>query len=169
MDSLVLDRNYLQWFPSASALYHINKKYKHTNFFSRRLNRPGFQQQNPFINFIDSLTYTRGNPKLLPEISNTAQLNFTYDGQPVAGISYAVTNDVIIENAPQIEGTKTYTTAENLANQRRLEIQLNFPIKLGKWLDGYGGNQAIYNSYDATYQGLKYEMNQWELAGLPGT
>ena len=161
LDSLVLDRNYLQWFPSASALYHINKNMGIQTSFSRRLNRPGFQQQNPFINFIDSLTYTRGNPKLLPEISNTAQLNFTYDGQPVAGISYAVTNDVIIENAPQIEGTKTYTTAENLANQRRVEIQLNFPIKLGKWLDGYGGNQAIYNSYDATYQGLKYEANQW--------
>jgi hypothetical protein len=42
-----------------------------------------------------------------------------------------------------------------------VEIQLNFPIKLGKVIDGFGGNQAIFNSYNATYQGLKYEASRW--------
>lgn len=157
----VLDRNYLQWFPSASALYHFDQNLGIRAAYSRRVNRPGFWQQNPFNNFIDSLTYTRGNPELRPETTNSYQLNLTYSGQPVAGVSYYVTDDVIIENAPKLEGTKTFTVSENLAVQKRLEIQLNFPIKWGKWLDGYGGNQAIMNAYDADYAGEKYKASKW--------
>ncbi|MBK9737814.1 MAG: TonB-dependent receptor [Saprospiraceae bacterium] len=161
MDILVLDRNYTQLFPSASALYHLNKNLGIQSSYSRRVNRPGFQQQNPFSYFIDSLTYTRGNPRLKPEIVNTAQLNLTFDNQPFIGIAYYKTNDVIIENAPKLEGTRTFASAENLANQTRVEIQLNFPIKIGKIIDGFGGNQAIYNSYNATYQDIKYEAKRW--------
>ncbi|MBK9257257.1 MAG: TonB-dependent receptor [Saprospiraceae bacterium] len=161
MEAVVLDRNYLQWFPSASALYRFNQNMALQTSYSRRVNRPGFRQQNPFSNFIDSLTYTRGNPNLRPEILNTAQFNVTYDGQPFFGISYSKTNDVIVENAPRLEGTRTFTTAENLANQTRMEIQLNFPIKIGKIIDGFGGNQAIYNAYDATFLDTEYKASRW--------
>jgi hypothetical protein len=161
LDSVVLERNYTQLFPSASALYRFNSHLAVQSSYSRRVNRPGFQQQNPFTYFIDSLTYTRGNPTLRPEILNTAQLNLTYDGQPFVGIAYYKTDDVIIENAPKLEGTRTFTTAENLAQQERLEIQLNFPIKIGKVIDGFGGNQAIFNSYNATYLGTEYKASRW--------
>jgi outer membrane receptor protein involved in Fe transport len=161
MNAKVLDRNYLQWFPSASLLYHLNAHLGIQASYSRRVNRPGFQQQNPFTFFIDSLTYTRGNPNLLPEILNTAQLSVVYDGQPFISIERSQTNDVIIDNAPQVEGTKTFTTASNLANFSNWTFQLNFPIKLGKWLDGFGGNQAIYNAYNADYRGFKYEASRW--------
>lgn len=161
LDQLVLDRNYTQLFPSAGVLYRLNKNLALQSSWSRRVNRPGFQQQNPFSYFIDSLTYTRGNPNLKPEIIQTGQLNLTYDGQPVLGVAYYNTDDVIIENAPKLEGTKTYTTAENLAKQRRLEMQLNFPIKFGKVIDGFGGNQLIYNAYDATYLDVTYKASRW--------
>lgn len=156
-----LKRNYLQWFPSGGILYRLNQHMAIQSSYSRRVNRPGFQQQNPFSYFIDSLTYTRGNPQLRPEIINTAQLNLTFDGQPFFGIAYYTTDDVIIENAPKLEGTKTFTVSENLARQKRLEIQLNFPIKIGKVVDGFGGNQAIYNAYDANYQNEVYKASRW--------
>ncbi len=161
MNKNVLDRNYLQWFPSASAMYNVNKHIGIQAGYSRRVNRPGFQQQNPFTYFIDSLTYTRGNPNLLPEIANAGKLSVVYDGQPFISIERSVTNDVIIENAPQVEGTKTFTTAQNLANFSNWTFQVNFPIKLGKWLDGFGGNQAIYNAYNADYQGFRYKADRW--------
>jgi hypothetical protein len=156
-----LDRNYLQWFPSASAMYRINSHIGIQASYSKRVNRPRFQQQNPFTYFIDSLTYTRGNPNLLPEISHLGKLAVVYDGQPFASIEHSVVSDVIINNAPQVEGTKTFTTAQNLANFSNWTFQLNFPIKLGKWLDGYGGNQAIYNAYNADYRGFTYKTDRW--------
>ncbi|MEQ1744569.1 MAG: TonB-dependent receptor [Saprospiraceae bacterium] len=161
MDALVLDRNYLQWFPSASALYHLNEKIGLQGSYSRRVNRPGFQQQNPFAFFIDSLTYQQGNPALLPEVTNNAQLAVTYDNQPFIRISYSKTDDVIIENAPRLEGTRTFTTSENLAQYERWAFELNFPIKFGDVIDGYGGNQFIYNAYDAEYLDQRYQRSKW--------
>jgi outer membrane receptor protein involved in Fe transport len=159
--SKVLSRNYTQGFPSASLLYHVNQHIGIQASYSRRVNRPSFQQQNPFTTFIDSLTYTRGNPNLSPEIINTAQLAVVYDGQPFFSVAHTETSDVIINNAPQIEGTRTFTAAANLADYSNWTIQLNFPIKLGKWLDGFGGNQAIYDSYNAQYRGFTYDANRW--------
>lgn len=157
----VLDRNYLQWFPNASLLYRMNKHMGIQASYSKRVNRPEFNQQNPFTYFIDSLTYTRGNPQLRPEIAHSGKLAVVFDGQPFASVEYSRTDDVIIENAPKLEGTKTFTIAENLAKKYNWTFQLNFPVKIGKWLNGYGGNQAIYNAYNADYQGLKYDASRW--------
>ena len=157
----VLKRNYLQLFPSGSALYRLNEHMGIQGSYAKRVNRPSFNQQNPFTYFIDSLTYTKGNPSLLPEILQVSKITLTYDNQPVFGISYSVTDSVIVENAPKLEGTRTFTTAENIAHQSRLELQLNFPIKLGKYIDGFGGNQLIRNAYDATYQNTKYDKSRW--------
>lgn len=161
MGEQVLDRNYLQWFPSASALYHLGEHMGLQGSYSRRVNRPGFQEQNPFAFFIDSLTYTQGNPQLRPEISNNGQLTLTYDSQPFIRVSYSKTADVIIENAPRLEGTRTFTTAENLAEYERWAFELNFPVKIGKIVDGYGGNQFIRNAYDAEYLDIRYNRAKW--------
>jgi len=158
---LELDRNYLQWFPSASALYRFGEHFGLQSSYSRRVTRPSFQQQNPFAFFIDSLTFQQGNPQLRPEIGNNAQLALTYDNQPFIRISYGKTNDVIIENAPRLEGSKTFTTAANLAEYERWAFELNFPIKYKKLIDGFGGNQFIHNAYDAEYLGERFARSKW--------
>lgn len=168
METKVLDRNYLQWFPSASILFGFNDHLGLSGSYSRRVNRPSFQQQNPFAFFIDSLTFQQGNPGLLPEIANSGQLALVYDGQPFVSVEYVSTDDVIFENAPRLEGTKTFATAINLANNKRWTFQLNFPVKLGKWLNGYGGNQLINNAYDAVYLDQVYQNSRWHWLAYTG-
>ncbi len=168
MTTNVLDRNYTQLFPSASALYRFDKHMGLQASYSKRVDRPSFQQQNPFSFFVDSLTYTRGNPNLRPQILNTAKLAVVYDGQPFVSVEYTKTDDVIIENAPILEGTKTYTTAANLAANENWTFQINAPLNFAKWIDGYIGNQAIYNAYNADYQGYKYEASRWHWLAYTG-
>ena len=164
----VLERNYLQWFPSVSALYKLGKHMGVQASFAKRVNRPSFQQQNPFSYFIDSLTYTRGNPKLRPEILNAAKLALVYEGQPFMSVEYNKIDDVIIENAPILEGTKTYTTAANLAKSENWTFQVNAPLNFAKWIDGYVGNQAIYNAYNADYLGNTYKASRWHWLAYTG-
>jgi len=68
---------------------------------------------------------------------------------------------VIIENAPRLEGTRTFTTAANLAKYEKWAFELNFPIKYKKLIDGYGGNQFIYNAYDAEYLDTRFNRSRW--------
>ncbi|MBC7872392.1 MAG: TonB-dependent receptor, partial [Ferruginibacter sp.] len=140
----VLDRNYWQLFPSAFLTKKITKKLSTGLQYSRRVNRPSYQQQNPFIEYLDSLTYTRGNPLIKPETADEYKFSLTYESQPFFSVSYNKKHDVIIENAPKQDGNLTYTTPENLAAYENVAIELNFPLNFGKKISGYGGNQAIY-------------------------
>jgi outer membrane receptor protein involved in Fe transport len=157
----VLDRNYWQLFPSAFLTKKITKKLSTGLQYSRRVNRPSYQQQNPFIEYLDSLTYTRGNPLIKPETADEYKLSLTYESQPFFSVSYNKKHDVIIENAPKQDGNLTYTTPENLAAYENVAIELNFPLNFGKKISGYGGNQAIYNHYKADYLGATFDRGKW--------
>lgn len=157
----VLDRNYWQLFPSAFLTRKVTEKISAVMQYSRRVNRPGFQQQNPFIEFLDSLTYTRGNPLLKPETANEYKFSITYENQPFFSVSYNKKNDVIVDDAPNQIGNLTYTTPENLAAYENVALELNFPIEFGKKITGYGGNQFIYNHYKANYLGAQFNQRKW--------
>lgn len=156
-----LNRSYWQLFPSAFLTRQLNASIAAALQYSRRVDRPSYQQQNPFIFFNDSLTYTRGNPLLRPEITDATKFLITYQSQPLFSVSYNVTKDAIVENAPQQEGIKTYATPQNLARFENVAIELNFPIKIGKKISGFGGNQFINNHYKAAYLGGIYDQSRW--------
>jgi len=158
---LVVDRNYWQLFPSVFVSRKLNKQLSGILQYSRRVNRPSYQQQNPFIEYLDSLTYTRGNPLLKPETADQYKFSLAYEGQPLFSVSYNKKHDVIFDNAPNQDGNRTYTTPENLAAYENVAIELNFPIQFGKKITGYGGNQAIYNHYKASYLGAVYDRDKW--------
>ncbi len=157
----VLNRNYWQFFPSVFVTRKVNDHFAAVAQYSRRVDRPSYQQQNPFILVLDSLTYTKGNPMLRPQMTDAFKIAATYDNQPFFAVSYNKTTDVIFENAPKQEDNKTYTTPENLAQFQNLAIELNFPINFGKKISGFGGNQAILNHYKADYLGSKYDKKAW--------
>jgi biopolymer transport protein ExbD len=157
----VLNRNYWQLFPSAFLTRKLSSHFSTGLQYSRRVDRPGYQQQNPFIQYLDSLTYTRGNPLLRPQTTDAYKLSLTYDNQPFFSISYNKIHDVIFDDAPKQEGNLTYTTPENLAAFENIVLELNFPLDFGKKISGYGGNQFIYNHYKADYLGGLYNRSKW--------
>ena len=168
-NKLIVDRRYFQPFPSAFVTRRIDSSFALTGQYSRRIDRPSYQQQNPFIFYLDSLTYTKGNPTLRPQFTNSFKLGLTYTGLPVLQLSYDRTTDVIFNYAPQQETTQTprgpvtttFTVADNLARAANFSSQLNFPVSRGKWLDGYGGLQLNHQQYDATYQSETFRRRRW--------
>ncbi|MBK7522603.1 MAG: outer membrane beta-barrel protein [Saprospiraceae bacterium] len=46
--------------------------------FGRRIDRPFFQDLNPFILPLDKFTFYSGNPDLLPTYSNNFSLTYSY-------------------------------------------------------------------------------------------
>jgi hypothetical protein len=158
---VLLDRNYWQLFPSVFVSRKITEKISIVGQYARRVNRPSFQQQNPFVFLLDSLTYTRGNPLIRPEIANQTELSVTYESQPFFTASYNTTKDVIFENAPQQDGNITYAQPENLASAKNINLQVNLPIPLGKKFEGFVANIFSFNEYNAKYLDLVYKTKRW--------
>jgi outer membrane receptor protein involved in Fe transport len=76
-------------FPSAFATYKINKKQDLQLNYSRKISRPNFFQLIPFIDYTDSLNLSVGNPNLIPEFTNLAEL--VYQNQYSTGNSFLAT------------------------------------------------------------------------------
>ncbi|CAG0955025.1 MAG: TonB-dependent receptor [Bacteroidetes bacterium] len=63
-------------FPTAFVDYKLNDKDNLQLNYSRRVNRPGFFNLLPFVDYTDSLNLSRGNPSLKPEFTNSLELSY---------------------------------------------------------------------------------------------
>ncbi|RAJ11154.1 outer membrane receptor protein involved in Fe transport [Chitinophaga skermanii] len=160
-DTLALKRDYLQLFPSLFIQQEINPNLFIHFTYSRRLDRPDFQLLSPFAYFIDSLTYAKGNPTLLPQLSHAARLSIKPKDWPTFSVAYSYTDRVIYREAPHQEGNVTYMHAENLGDWQNITTELNYPFKIGRKLDGYSGIQAFYNQYKAPFADSLYNQRKW--------
>ncbi|MBS1566654.1 MAG: TonB-dependent receptor family protein, partial [Bacteroidetes bacterium] len=143
-------------FPTAYLNYDADKHNSFTLSYGRRIQRPNYQDLNPFLWFLDSLSYRQGNPFLVPQYTNNIELRHTLNGGLTTTIGYTVTNDVISELLKQnTEKRITYLTPDNVAKLRNVSLSVNAPVKFFKWWSAniyagvysnrYTGN--YYNSY----------------------
>jgi iron complex outermembrane recepter protein len=66
-------QNYVDFFPSAGITYQLNPKNSFQLSYSLRINRPNYQDLNPFEYKLDEITFQKGNPFLNPEYTNNIQ------------------------------------------------------------------------------------------------
>ena len=125
-------RNYTSLFPTVFLSYDANKNNNFTLSFGRRINRPNYQDLNPFIWFLDSLTYRIGNPYLLPQYAYNYELRHSYKNGLTTTVNYTITDDVISQLLKQ-DGLITYLTPDNVAKQVNIGIAVNAPVKPFKW------------------------------------
>ena len=72
-----IDRNpYLSLFPSIHISKYFLRDRELKLSYSKRINRPGLESLNPFINFHDPFNLRFGNPKLRPEFTHSFELSF---------------------------------------------------------------------------------------------
>ncbi|MES2881877.1 MAG: outer membrane beta-barrel family protein [Bacteroidota bacterium] len=143
------DRNYTQLFPTAYFQYKANDKNNFGANFARRVNRPGYQNLNPFIRFIDRYTFSQGNPLLKPSVSNNIELSHSWKNQITTTLNYSVVNDVI-EEIIQQRGQEAYNMPANVASFTQIGLAINANTPVTKW---WTSNITI-NIHNDKYSGL---------------
>lgn len=71
--------NYFNLFPTASIVYYKKQDEFWKASYSRRINRPGLGQLNPFTDITDSLNQHGGNPHLKPELVHSLETGYSKD------------------------------------------------------------------------------------------
>lgn len=132
-----IPRHYLDLFPSFFVDHTINDKNEITFSYGRRIDRPQYDNLNPFVYHLDPYTYQKGNPYLQPQYTNNFQFNYTYDKNITLTLGYSRTTNVIT----QIPGTDpvtkvSFVTEENLQIQNAYNINLYAPYTVNKWFEG---------------------------------
>jgi hypothetical protein len=133
LDSLV-QRDYLNLFPSASVSYTQKDRHSVSMSYSRRIDRPNYSNLNPFEFFLDRFTFERGNPFLNPQYTNSYGLTYGYKNAVFTTLNYTRTNDAITQVLEQDEANQiTFQTTVNLNRIENYSMNIAAPLPLAEW------------------------------------
>ncbi len=79
---------YFELFPSFYVLYTSNDNHSFAFDYSRKVNRPRYEDLNPFRYFINENNFIEGNPELVPSFSNNFNVNYTLKGEYFFDVYY---------------------------------------------------------------------------------
>lgn len=128
------ERKYTNLFPSLMISHTYNPDHIVNFSYSRKINRPNYQNLNPFVFYLDQYTYNEGNPNLKPEYANSLELSYLLKQKYSVSLNYSHTSDVITQVLLQNEVRKSmYQTVLNLASAEVISLTFNFPVTLTKW------------------------------------
>ncbi len=149
----VVDRSYLNFFPSLFINQTISKKNELGFNYSRRIDRPGYDNLNPFVYFLDQYTYSQGNPFLKPQYTDSYELNYTYNHTINVSFGYSRTTDVITQLLLTDTIKKaTFQTTLNLRVQNSYNFNFNSPYTITKWWTGNVNLTAFYLGFKSNGQ-----------------
>lgn len=155
------DSSYLQLFPSAFFNYKLKEDQTLGLSISRRIDRPGYGQLNPFLFLIDVSTYATGSPSLLPQLSWSYELNYTLKNLNFT-LGYSHTKDIqniaivrFKEVFPNIasDDNVTIQIPVNLESSDYFGLTAAAPIRINKWWNMINNANIYYNHFNGNLAG----------------
>jgi len=145
------DTAYVQLFPSVAAQYHLSAKHDIGLTLSRRIERPNYQQLNPFKYFIDKTTYREGDPYLKPASFYSAELSHIFNQRFITTFTFGINKGVITEviQPSDHEDSVTVQTNKNLKQMTFVGLSGAYPFQITRWWN----NVTNLNIYYALYEG----------------
>ncbi len=161
-------------FPSLNLTHQISQSQDIQFSYARKINRPNFFQILPFIDYTDSLNINRGNPNLVPEFTNSLELNYQLSMKGNHNLlfsGYFKQTDNLITRY-QVKETSTVSNKEVLINtyinansSRAYGLELTSRNPITKWLETTT-NLNVFNS-SINSSNLQVDLNNslWSFFG----
>ncbi|WP_316739791.1 outer membrane beta-barrel family protein [Pedobacter aquatilis] len=156
-----VDRNYLSLFPTV----FVNQKFNENNnirySYSRRVDRPNYQQLNPFAFYMDPYAVDQGNPYLKPQFTDNFEISYGYK-QLSFSLNYSDTRDMITQISQQDEVTRIVNVIrQNLGRAQNYSAGVYFPIKVVKWWNMQNNASVYYNKFeDGNLEGAPFRSSK---------
>lgn len=143
-----LVQQYFNLFPAASLSHTFNARNEVRLGFGRRIDRPDYQDLNPFIYYIDEYTHKQGNPYLKAQYTNNLELSYTYHKTINLSLAYSRTTNVNIQTVLTDTVTKISTvTRVNFSSRSYYSLNINSPYTIFSWWTGNINGSFYYSKY----------------------
>ena len=150
-NSKMVERNYLNAFPSAGISWAPSAKHSLQLSYSRRINRPNYRNLNPFESQLDELTFEKGNAFLNPEYSDNISITHSFNYLLTTTFNYSHTSDVITRLV-DISGEKaSFITFDNLASRKVYSLGVSAPIPFSSKWSSFTNINAVYTRNNADF------------------
>ena len=174
--------NYFNLFPTFNLNYQINDSHALTLSYASRIDRPAYQDLNPFEYLLDELSYWKGNPFLTPQKNHKVALTYSHSRTAITA-SYSYMKDYKAQITDTLSVSKVIMTPRNIGKQQRASLTLYQGINIARWwemnlnligyyvkndiafdqyrkfnLDGFAGIFSIQNTVRLPWQ-VQMELN----------
>lgn len=142
---LINHNNYGNLFPSIFILYNQNEQNSFSLAYSKRIDRPGFNDLNPFRYYSSVYSYVSGNPYLLPSFTHNVDFSYSFKNNLSIILSYTRFLDGIdYVTLFSTDGTNR-VVPENHFNQNRIGFNVSYSYKPYKWWNIYTNCNLFYS------------------------
>ncbi|MDB5231679.1 MAG: hypothetical protein JWN76_2484 [Chitinophagaceae bacterium] len=169
--NVLWDSSYFQLFPSVFFNYNLKQDQTVGLSVSRRIDRPGYSQLNPFLFLIDISTYSTGNPSLAPQLTWSYELSYTIKNLNFA-LGYSHTkNDQntavarfkdVFPNIPQADNV-TVLIPVNLTSSDYFGLTVAAPVRINKWWNMISNANFYYQHFNGVLGTTKLNSGKPEL------
>ncbi len=150
-------KHYLSLFPTGFLSYKKDSSNQFELNYGRRIDRPSYNQLNPFIYYAFDYNYNVGNPNLQPQFTNSIELKHSYKNMIITTLNYSATNDVMNDILEVNDSTRVvYKTQKNFASNNFGYIGIQFNKNIFKW---WSLNSSVSVFY-ASYNGMVNNVNK---------
>lgn len=152
-------RHYTDLFPSAAITFNKNPKSQFSLSYSRRIDRPAYQDLNPFEMKLDEYTYMKGNINLKPQYTHSVSISHTYKFKLNTSVSYSHVNDMFAMLTDTAEVSKAFISKRNLASQDIVSLNVSYPFQRKAFSSMINVN-TNYSAYHANFgEGRTIDLN----------
>ncbi len=141
-----VDTTYLNFFPSISLEKKFSDNYTLNFSYSRKIDRPGYEDMIPFTVIYDKYTANRGNSRLKPQYSNVFELSASLKSWIIAlnhtQISSPITEFMDIDYKTR----RMTTTIINFNDKNSTSLNITIPINITSWWQSNNNILGIYNT-----------------------
>lgn len=159
------NRSYGSLFPTVFIGFSANKTNEFAFSYGRRIDRPAYQDLNPFLFYLDKFTYQRGNPYMKPQFTNNVELTHTYKGFLTTTLNYSYTKDYMNETFSQGKeenGEDIYAIIirqGNIGVRQNGGIAVSAQVPVKKWWTAIGYGNYNYSKFSGDLNGEKIDVS----------
>ena len=124
--------NYFNLFPTFNLNYQINDSHALTLSYASRIDRPAYQDLNPFEYLLDELSCWKGNPFLTPQKNHKVALTYSHSRTAITA-SYSYMKDYKAQITDTLSVSKVIMTPRNIGKQQRASLTLYQGINIARW------------------------------------
>jgi len=155
--------DYTDFFPSASLSKKINRHHLLNLSYSRRINRPSYQDLDPTLIYVGAYYYVTGNPLLKPDYTSAVNLTETFRDRYSLTLGYSRTSHPItgihtIDSITHVD----ISTSINLDARNIISLTLLAPFDIASWWTVENSVGGYYDQFKANnYLGRSYNKEQF--------
>ncbi|MEO6136152.1 MAG: outer membrane beta-barrel family protein [Ginsengibacter sp.] len=143
-------RDYIDLFPSATINFNKKPENQVSLSYSRRIDRPSYQQLNPFQFNVDEYTFVKGNINLRPQYTNSLGLTYMYKYKLNATLNYSHVKDMMAQITDTAGANKIFLSTRNLAQQDVWSLNISYPFQY-KSFSVFANINTNFSNYKAKY------------------